>query len=164
MRRAAAAYPPDDHLVGRYLLVPAAYVVLRRGEDVLLQLRRGTGYYDEHWACGAAGHVEAGESVLAAAVREAHEELAVVVRPGDLRPLTAMHRTGRTGRAVDERVDFFFECRTWQGEPTTAEAHRSAGLGWFPLTDLPAPVVPHELTVLGRLAAGDLPPITTFGY
>lgn len=164
MSAVPAPYPPDDHRVGRHQLVPAAYVVLRRGEEVLLQLRRGTGYYDEHWACGAAGHVEAGESVLAAAAREAREELAVVVAPADLRPLTAMHRTGRTGRPVDERVDFFFECRTWQGEPTTAEAHRSAGLGWFPLTDLPAPVVPHELTVLRGLAAGDLPAITTFGY
>ena len=31
---------------------------------MLLQLRRGTGYMDGHWAAAAAGHVEAGESVL----------------------------------------------------------------------------------------------------
>ena len=49
-------------------MVPAAYVILRRGDEVLLQLRRNTGFRDGHWACAAAGHVEAGESVLSAAV------------------------------------------------------------------------------------------------
>ena len=77
-----------------FSLIPAAYVILLReggrGPEVLLQLWRGTGYMDGHWACEAAGHVEAGESVLDAAVREAHEEIGVVVDPRALEPLTAM--------------------------------------------------------------------------
>ena len=44
----------------RFQVVPAAYVVLRRDDEVLLQLRRGTGYMDGYWACAAAGHVERG--------------------------------------------------------------------------------------------------------
>ncbi|MET0977876.1 MAG: NUDIX domain-containing protein, partial [Paeniglutamicibacter terrestris] len=52
-------------------LVPASYVVFLRGDQVLLQLRQNTGFLDGHWACAAAGHVEAGESASAAAVREA---------------------------------------------------------------------------------------------
>ena len=64
----------------RFRVVPAAYVLLLRPagsgpDEVLLQLRQHTGFMDGHWACAAAGHVEAGESVLAAAVREAAEEL-----------------------------------------------------------------------------------------
>jgi len=51
----------------RFRVVPAAYVVLRRGAKVLLQLRSGTGYRDGHWACAAPWHVEAGESVVQAA-------------------------------------------------------------------------------------------------
>ena len=77
-----------------FTLVPAAYLLmLRRTEEagrlrtrVLLQLRRGTGYMDGCWACGAAGHVEAGESVVQAVVREAAEEVGVGVAPGNLRP------------------------------------------------------------------------------
>ena len=46
----------------RFVVVPAAYVFLLRdgasGVEVLLQLRRNTGYMDEHWAAAAAGHVE----------------------------------------------------------------------------------------------------------
>ena len=99
----------------RFRVVPAAYVVLRRThqgrEQLLLQLREGTGYMDGHWAAAAAGHVEAGESVFDAAVREASEELGIVVRRRDLVPLCVLHRTSAPHRPVDERVDFFFECR-----------------------------------------------------
>ena len=113
---------------------------------------------------GAAGHVEAGESVLAAGVREAWEEVDVLISEADLVPLCAMHRTEGTGRPVDERVDFFFTCSRWSGEPRRLEEHKSADLRWFPLDALPEPVVPHELAVLERLRAGAVPPVLTFGF
>lgn len=148
-----------------FRVVPAAYVLLLDDAGrVLLQLRRGTGYRDGHWAAAAAGHVEAGEPVHAAACREAAEELGVVVEPADLVPLTAMHRTAPTGLDVDQRVDFFFTCCRWTGEPRTMEPERSGGLRWCALDALPDPVVPHERFVLDGLRAGGLPSITTFGF
>jgi 8-oxo-dGTP diphosphatase len=156
--------------VNRFQVVPAAYVLLvEQGLDgtadrVLLSLRSGTGYMDEHWAFGAAGHVEAGESVLAAAVREAREELGVELRTSDLQPLTVMHRTAGTGDPVDERVDFFFTVRTWTGEPERREPHKAAALEWFTLDDLPTPVVPHELKVLTHLLTGAVPAVTLAGF
>ncbi|MHA6669542.1 NUDIX hydrolase [Homoserinimonas sp. A447] len=146
-----------------FRVVPAAYVFLRHGDDVLLQLRKDTGYYDGYWAAGAAGHVEADESVLEAASRETLEELGIVVEPADLTPVTAMHRTSDSGLAIDQRVDFFFECRAWTGEPELQET-KAAGLAWFPFDSLPAHVVPHELFVLERLRAGSLAPVVTFGF
>ena len=149
-------------------MVPAAYVLLRRGAEdggqVLLQLRQGTGYMDDHWAAAAAGHVEAGESVLQAAVREASEELGIGIDPADLVPLCAMHRTVAPHGPIDERVDFFFECRRWTGEPRTREADKSADLRWFDLAALPDPVVPHERQVMAALGAGTLQPIVTNGF
>ena len=69
----------------RFVVVPAAYVFCLRegaggtegaqGLEVLLQLRQNTGYMDGHWAAGAAGHVERGETAYDAARREACEEL-----------------------------------------------------------------------------------------
>jgi len=149
-------------------LVPASYVLLRRTEDgverVLLQLRRGTGYMDGHWAVSAAGHVEAGEDAVSAAVREAAEELGVVLDPVDLRPLCAMHRTGGRTEPGDQRVDFFFECRRWAGEPRRHEADKAAELRWFDLAALPDPVVPHELRVLEGVRSGALPPLLVHGF
>jgi 8-oxo-dGTP diphosphatase len=152
----------------RFQVVPAAYVFLRRTEDgveqLLLQLREGTGYMDGHWAAAAAGHVEAGESVLDAAVREAAEELDIRIAPEDLIPLCAMHRTVAPHGPIDERVDFFFECRRWSGQPRTVEADKSADLRWFDLVALPDPVVPHELQVMTALREGTLLPIVTHGF
>jgi 8-oxo-dGTP pyrophosphatase MutT (NUDIX family) len=153
-------------MTDRFVVVPAAYVLFLRTRDggareVLLQLRRGTGYMDGYWATAAAGHVERGESVFAAAAREAAEELGV--SEVELEPLCAMHRTG-TGLPIDERVDYFLRATAWSGTPRIVEADKCADLRWFTLDALPEPVVPHERQVLEGLRRGDLPPIVTHGF
>lgn len=153
-------------MIDRFVVVPASYVLfLRRvGDDdqILLQLRQGTGYMDGHWATAAAGHIERGESVFEAAAREAAEELGI----GDLEltGLCAMHRTGATGDPIDERVDYFLLATSWSGEPRIIEPDKCAELRWFGVHDLPAPVVPHELMVIEALRDGILEPILTFGF
>lgn len=153
-------------MTDRFVVVPASYVFFVREEDgheqVLLQLRQGTGYMDDHWAAAAAGHVEQGESVFEAASREAAEELGVADL--ELTPLCAMHRTGRTGDPIDERVDYFLLATSWSGEPRIIEADKCADLRWFGLHDLPTPVVPHELQVLEDYRDGTLAPIVTHGF
>lgn len=144
--------------------MPAAYVLLLRGSAVLLQRREGTGYRDGHWAAAAAGHVEADESAIAAGCREAKEELGIVVAAADLAPLTTLHRTHGNHEPIDERVDFFFTCRRWTGEPRRMEQAKAAEVRWFPLDALPEPVVPHEGHVLAALRAGAVPPILMFGF
>lgn len=151
-----------------HALVPAAYVLLLRpgpggADEVLLHRRVGTGYYDDHWAL-VAGHVEAGESVLQAAAREAAEEVGVGIEPADLQPLTTIHRTLSGGGPVEQRADFFFAVRRWSGAPLVLEPAKNGGLRWAPLTDLPAPVVPHEAEVLTRYARGDLPAVLVRGF
>ncbi|GAA1575950.1 NUDIX hydrolase [Kribbella sancticallisti] len=144
-------------------MIPAAYVALRRGDEVLLLLRANTGYMDGYWAVPA-GHVEHGESVLDAARREVREEVGVEIAADDLVPLTAMHRTGGNGLAIDERVDFFFTAARWTGEPRLMEPGKAAGLDWFSLDKLPDPVVPHEARVLAGLRDGSIPPVIAHGF
>jgi 8-oxo-dGTP diphosphatase len=151
-----------------FAVVPATYVFLLRpapmpgGREVLLQLRRGTGYMDEHWAAAVAGHVERGESVFDAAQREAGEE--VGISGVGLQAWCAMQRTGTSGDPVDERVDYFFTATTWTGTPRIVEPDKCADLRWFNLDALPTPVVPHELRVLDTIRAGSTPAILTHGF
>ncbi|MER7248757.1 NUDIX domain-containing protein [Kribbella sp. NPDC000426] len=148
----------------RFRVVPAAYVVVRRGDEVLLLLRANTGYMDGHWAVPA-GHVEQGESVIAAAVRELKEEVGIDVDPAELVPVTAMHRTGGNGDPIDERVDFFFMASKWSGEPRLMEPEKAAGLEWYSLDKLPEPLVPHEARVLAAVADGrGLPAVIAQGF
>ncbi|MGH3359400.1 MAG: NUDIX domain-containing protein [Nocardioidaceae bacterium] len=149
-----------------FSLIPASYAVLRRGvrrDEVLLLLRRNTGYRDGHWAL-LAGHVEPGESAYEAAAREAYEEATVRVRVEDLTPLTTYHRTQRGAGPIEQRCDFFFEAGTWTGDPVIAEPQKCADMRWWRLDALPEPISPHERTVLGWLAEGAPPPILTSGF
>ena len=111
---------------------------------------------------GGRGECEA-HRVRCMAVREASEELGIRIAPADLDPLTAMHRTAPTGLAVDQRVDFFFACRQWTGEPRLLEP-KADDVRWFDLDGLPDNVVHHERFVLDGWRDGTLPTISAFGF
>lgn len=143
-------------MTSRFQVVPAVYVALVRdgdgGPEVLLQLRRGTGFMDGRWAHGAAGHVELGESAPQAAVREAAEELGVTVAAASLGHVATLHRTVAVHQPSEERIDVFTTTRSWSGEPRALEPEKSAGLRWWPLDALPEELVPHERQALEVLA------------
>lgn len=138
----------------RAALTAVSYVVFRTEKRVLLQQRKNTGYLDGHWATAAAGHVEHGETAVEAAVRECREELGLAIAAEQLVPLTVLHRLQPDGQEDNDRVDFFFECLNWSGEPRLMEPEKAAALQWFALDNLPEPFVPHELYVMKKLAEG----------
>ncbi len=147
-----------------FALIPASYVYLLRGDEVLLQRRAGTGYMDGHWVAGAAGHVEPGETARAAAVRETAEELGVRIRPQDLELLTVMQRTDGAGAPVEQRVDWFWAVRRWEGEPRLCEPAKASGLDWFARDALPAPMPAYERRVVRGIDEAGLPAATSFGF
>ena len=140
------------------------YVLLRRGDEVLLQRRQNTGYRDGFWASGAAGHIELGESMIDAAIRETAEELGVTIAVDHLQPLCTMLRTQGNNDPTDERVDFFYQCRQWDGVPSIEEPEKVSDLQWFDLGALPDPVVPHELRLLNAVATGEVPILLAEGF
>ncbi len=147
----------------RFALVPAAYVALVRDGEVLLQQRQNTGYMDGHWSFSAAGHVEREESVTAAAVREAGEELGVRIREADLEPVCTIHRR-QNERDGGQRVDFYFTVSRWEGEPEAKETVHSGGVMWAPLISLPEPLVPVDAIALKMLATGERRAIVHWGF
>lgn len=148
----------------RFSLVPASYVYLRRGDEVLLQQRRNTGYMDGHWVAGAAGHVEPGELAIEAAVRETREELGVDVDREDLSLITVMQRTDGTDAAIEQRVDWMWQARAWEGDPRIAEPEKIAALDWFSLRDLPEPIPVYELRVLAAIGGAGIPVASGYGF
>ena len=148
----------------RFAVVPAVYVYLRRGNEVLLQLRQATGYMDGRWAAGAAGHIELGETATAAGRREAAEELGITLEEHELIPLTVMQRTDGTASAIEQRADWLFTATSWNGTPQIIEPSKCAQLEWFHLTTLPEAMPPHERAVLDALAQGTPSAFTSFGF
>ena len=109
---------------------------------VLVLRRAGTGFFDGLYSLPG-GHVEAGESVRQAAVREAQEEVGIEVGVEELEWGGVVHRLSDTNRS-----DFFVRARKWGGEARICEPDKSDGLAWFARDALPAAIVPYVREVL----------------
>jgi 8-oxo-dGTP diphosphatase len=121
----------DRHDVGVHL-------VLVRDGFVLLGKRQNTGFADGLYHAPG-GHLDADETLLQAAIREAHEELGIRLEPDELTCVHVQHH-----RDHDEaRIGFWFAASSCRGEPTNLEPDRCAHLAWFPLDRLPANLVPY---------------------
>ncbi|MCA1554000.1 MAG: NUDIX domain-containing protein [Chloroflexi bacterium] len=115
---------------------------------MLLLRRFNTGYEDGSYSVPA-GHLDGGEPVIAAAVREAREEIGIVLAPEDVRVVGMMHR-----RAQDERIEFFVRASRWTGEVANCEPHLCDALRWCALDALPANVIPYVRRALENFQRG----------
>lgn len=115
----------------RFKMIASAYLVLMRGDSVLLARRFQTGYEDGKYGLPA-GHVEDNESLLENLVREVKEEVGLSINPATAVLVHVMHR-----KEKDIRMDFFFVVTNWEGEPKICETDKCDEIGWFPLSNLP---------------------------
>ena len=141
----------------RFLVVPAVHLLLVRDGQVLLARRHNTGYEDGKWSVPA-GHLNGDESVRAAAVREAAEEIGIQVPIEHVRFGHVMHRR----KAGEERVDFFVVSERWDGQPHVAEPDKCSELLWTTPSDLPPDTIPYVRRGI-ELTFGQLP-YSEFGW
>jgi len=106
-------------------------------DQVLLLRRFNTGYADGQYSVPA-GHLDGGETVRAAAVREGEEETGLRLEEDNIAFSSVVHR-----HEADERVDFFVHIRTWQGKPVNTEPDKCDELCWAPVEELPQNVIPY---------------------
>ncbi len=125
-----------------------AYLLLKQEDKVLLQLRKNTGYCDGMW-CLVSGHVEEEESATHGMIREAAEEIGVILRPEDLKVLHVMH--SRTNRF---NMDIFFECLQWEGEIKNLEPDKCEKLEFFPINSLPTNTAGFNGEALNAILTG----------
>ena len=121
----------------RFKLIASVYLLFARDGKILLLRRANTGYEDGSYGL-VAGHVDGNESLTRAAIREAEEESGVRIDPKDPLLKVVMHRIG-----ADERLDFFFEPRMWEGEPKNTEPGKCDDFNWFPVNALPPNTIPY---------------------
>ena len=134
-----------------YYRVPVAvHIFFLCGAKVLLLRRQNTGFEDGKLSV-VAGHVEPGESVTRAALREIGEEVGLALAPERLRVVGVMHR-----KSDDERVDFFLACRLdGEGErPINREPNKCSELVWAELGRLPEDTIPYVRAALANYRDG----------
>ncbi|MEZ5832342.1 MAG: NUDIX domain-containing protein [Dongiaceae bacterium] len=130
----------------RLILVPGARIVVHdRAGRVLLELRKDF----RRWGLPG-GHQEIGDSSADTAIRELFEETGLrIVRPqvfgiaSDPRHETVTFPNGdRT-----QSVSILFHARKPRGQPKF-DPRETLELGWFPLDDLPASLMPNSARTL----------------
>ena len=107
-------------------------------EDQILLIRRfNTGFADGQYSVPA-GHLDGEETVIAAAAREALEEIGVRIEAEDIHYSSVMHRL-----EGDERLDFFVHVQKWDGEIVNAEPEKCDEIRWVNVDKLPANTIPY---------------------
>jgi len=140
----------------RHKVTGDVHLVLRRGDQVLYGQRQNTGYEDGAWHLPS-GHLEAGESVVTALIREAEEEIGITIDPRDVHFSHIMHNSSSGGR-----VAFFFSVTHWKGEPTNREPEKCADLNWFRLDEPPEHMIHYCREAMCHIA--DQRVFSTFGW
>lgn len=126
------------------------HVLLVRGGELLLIRRRGD-YGGGMWHLPS-GKLDAGESLPAAALREAAEEVGVCIEPAELGHATTVH-VADSGPVP--RLGVFFEARRWTGEPYNREPDKCSAVEWFPLDNLPDNVIAYPLAGIRQYLDGN---------
>lgn len=106
--------------------------------EILLQLRTNTGWMDNFWDLGACGHVDEGETLTDATIRETKEELCIDVLPEDVEFISLNHNNlGKKG----VYYCFYMKIKNYSGEISIGEPDKCAELRWFDIENLPENII-----------------------
>lgn len=134
----------------RYKLIAAANLILTRGNEILLSRRKNTGFNDGDYSI-IGGHLEPGETIRQAMVREAKEEIGITIDPKNLRFVTLLHDWQGDG----QRLQCFFHATKWTGDIINNEPNKSSDVRWFSFDALPENMVPDIKKTLEVFKAGE---------
>jgi 8-oxo-dGTP pyrophosphatase MutT (NUDIX family) len=135
----------------RFKVFGAVFLVLRRGDQILLQRRANTGWHDGEYTV-VSGHINGRESFTTALCREAKEEAGISIDPFDVRCVHIMNRHDTGDHR--EYVDMYFEVSTWDGEVINAEPDKCDDIRWFAMDALPDNIVPAAREALVAYGKG----------
>jgi 8-oxo-dGTP pyrophosphatase MutT (NUDIX family) len=128
-------------MAGHLCMPVDAYMLLERDGKVLLLRRAARASYAAGLLCPPSGHVEAGETVSDAAIRETAEETGIRLQPDQVRSVTVVHHRGPGGHA---RIGWFFAAGPgWRDDPVNREPTKHAGLVWVHPADPPGDMVAY---------------------
>jgi 8-oxo-dGTP pyrophosphatase MutT (NUDIX family) len=118
---------------------PVAVHLLLVNENKILLLRRyNTGYEDGNYSV-VAGHIDGGEDVFSAMIREAKEEAGIDICVENLEVIQVMHRK----KGHEERIDYFFKSSKWNGNIQIMETDKCDELKWVEIDNLPENMVDY---------------------
>jgi 8-oxo-dGTP pyrophosphatase MutT (NUDIX family) len=142
-------FTPMNYDKQRFVSRVAVYLVLVKDNQVLLTLRQNTGFADGLYSL-ASGHVDEGETIKHAMVREAKEEIGISIKPEDLELVHIMQH-----KSQYHYIDFYFECQSYHGVPANCEPLKCGDVCFFPKDKLPHNLVGNVAQALKLISIGE---------
>ena len=124
----------------------AVHMILKKDNKILIQKRKGTKLWPGYYALPA-GHIDAGENQYDALVREAKEELGIVLNPEKILNSYIVLRRNYfeiDGIKQDPYIDYYFEMEEYEGIPKIMEEDKCDELLWANINELPEPFINYE--------------------
>lgn len=112
-------------------------LLLIKDNKVLLMKRCNTGYMDGYYGM-VAGHLEQNESLKQAIVREAFEEVGIILNEENIRVVCMVRRASN-----DNYFNYFLTAETFEGVPTI-KPDKCEELIWCDINDLPENTIMAE--------------------
>jgi 8-oxo-dGTP diphosphatase len=135
----------------RFTSIVDVHVLLRRAGRILL-LRRAGNVYASGQLCLPSGHLEDGENILEAAVRETKEETGITLDPATMRLVLSIHQ--RHPGTTHARIGFVFDPGHWHGEPVIGEPAKCSQLLWADPASLPPGTVEYTAAIIRAVEHG----------
>ena len=131
--------------MGKENFLSAIYLIIKNNDGkILLQRRQGTKLWPGFLALPA-GHVDEGENVYDAAIREAREELSITITKQDIIDSFVVNRRNKS---LPPYFDVYFEISSYQGEIKINEPEKCSELKWCDINDLPEDMIDFEIDAI----------------
>lgn len=140
----------------RFHLVAAVYIILKKDNKIFLTRRINTGWEDGKYAL-VGGHLDGNETASQTAIREAKEEIGVIIDPKDIKFVNVSHLITNS-----ERIHFTFLAEKWKGKPKNNEPEKADDAKWFSIDALPKNITDNSKETIEWHKKGNV--YTEFGW
>lgn len=128
----------------RYKTKSAVFLLLKNGNKILLQKRINTGFMDGYYDLAVSGHIEEGETITQAMIRESKEECNLTIEANELSMFTVIHNRYNVD---DVYYYFYFVAEITDNrlqEIRIGEKDKIGELLWAEISNLPANLIYHD--------------------
>ena len=135
----------------REKFLSSIYLIIKNDKNqILLQRRQGTKLWPGFLALPA-GHIDEGENAYEALVREAKEELDILVNTNDI---TDTFVVNRKNKSLSPYYDVYFEISKYDGKIIINEPEKCSELLWADINNLPTDMITFEKEAINNNLKG----------